>query len=231
MNEIVKKLRFGGEGPVLSWLPEGFQSAVFLLPPFIQMPSNWDINMYNHLPTRTGRWDRINEDMLQYGQRLSWKQVMKDSEIHSEKELLLALLSSGGMLHPTMRRLDLLEKMQANLKDNCYPPDEDIISISLLPDVINLLRSKGTKRLYHVDPISEEDGFLDAETVTPKQIWNLTRGELFIMDEEMNFVVGSMFDSFTPMLYTKEANIEPCIRVMNVEAVICDEHTTIDWFR
>jgi Protein of unknown function (DUF2711) len=72
---------------------------------------------------------------------------------------------------------------------------------------------------------------LNLETVTPMQIWSLTHRELINMDEQMEFMFMSMHDSFTPLFFTKEANIEPFIKVMNVEVIICNEETKIDWFK
>lgn len=40
----------------------------------------------------------------------------------------------------------------------------------------------------------------------------------------------SMYESFTTLLLAKGENIEYIVQSMNVEAIICDKKTMVDWY-
>ncbi|MCU5224616.1 MULTISPECIES: DUF2711 family protein [Bacillus cereus group] len=79
-------------------------------------------------------------------------------------------------------------------------------------------------------PIFDTNGLLEVDNTTPLDIWDISNNELIITSEDNEYAFMSIFDSFTTLLLAKEENIEYIVQSMNVEAVICDKKTMIDWY-
>ncbi|MEW4152857.1 DUF2711 family protein, partial [Bacillus thuringiensis] len=118
----------------------------------------------------------------------------------------------------------------SNLKKDLYYPTEDYTSIFLLHKLLKLLGSKGAKNLYFSEPILDTNGLLQVNNTTPLDIWDISNNELIITGEDNEYAFMSIYDSFTTLLLAKEENIEYIVQSMNVEAVICDKKTMIDWY-
>ncbi|MED2593896.1 DUF2711 family protein, partial [Bacillus thuringiensis] len=111
-----------------------------------------------------------------------------------------------------------------------YYPTEDYTSIFLLHKLLKLLGSKGAKNLYFSEPILDTNGLLQVNNTTPLDIWDISNNELIITGEDNEYAFMSIYDSFTTLLLAKEENIEYIVQSMNVDAVICDKKTMIDWY-
>ena len=62
------------------------------------------------------------------------------------------------------------------------------------------------------------------------EIANLSPNESIITDENMDFAFMGIYDSFVTLLLAKDANIEDTIKSLNLEALICDKQTYLNWF-
>lgn len=51
-----------------------------------------------------------------------------------------------------------------------------------------------------------------------------------ITDENHDFAFMNLFDSFSTVLMSKEENIGDLLEKVDLEAVICDENTQLDWY-
>ncbi|WP_142314654.1 DUF2711 family protein [Bacillus cereus] len=206
------------KSPILEQLPSTFKSAAILLHPFVQMPLGWEKSVrkrpYEHIYPSA-------EEIIHNGKSVSWKEMMSYSGLHSYAELAMAMLTSIGAYTEEYKREDLAKKLYSNLKKDLYYPTEDYTSIFLLHKLLKLLGSKGAKNLYFSEPILDTNGLLEVNNTTPLDIWDISNNEYAFM---------SIFDSFTTLLLAKEENIEYIVHSMNVEAVICDKKTMIDWY-
>ncbi|PGQ16939.1 hypothetical protein COA09_03105 [Bacillus cereus] len=206
------------KSPILEQLPSTFKSAAILLHPFVQMPLGWEKSVrkrpYEHIYPSA-------EEIIHNGKSVSWKEMMSYSGLHSYAELAMAMLTSIGAYTEEYKREDLAKKLYSNLKKDLYYPTEDYTSIFLLHKLLKLLGSKGAKNLYFSEPILDTNGLLEVNNTTPLDIWDISNNEYALM---------SIFDSFTTLLLAKEENIEYIVHSMNVEAVICDKKTMIDWY-
>ena len=170
------------------------------------------------------------EEIIYNGKSVSWKEMMSCSGLHSYAELAMAMLTSIGAYTEEYKREDLAEKLHSNLKKDLYYPTEDYTSIFLLHKLLKLLGSKGAKNLYFSEPILDTNGLLEVDNTTPLDIWDISNNELIITGEDNEYAFMSIYDSFTTLLLAKEENIEYIVHSMNVEAVICDKKTMIDWY-
>jgi Protein of unknown function (DUF2711) len=76
----------------------------------------------------------------------------------------------------------------------------------------------------------EKSGILEIKTLKPLDLFDLALTEIMVTDENMDFAFMNVFDSFITILMTKDENIKDIINKMNMEAVICDNSTYINWY-
>ncbi|PEF56608.1 hypothetical protein CON32_17900 [Bacillus cereus] len=66
--------------------------------------------------------------------------------------------------------------------------------------------------------------------ITLLDICDLSPNELILTDENMDFAFMSIFDSFITLFLAKDENINHIVQLMDLEAIICDKKTYIDWY-
>lgn len=213
--------------PILNQLPDNFKSAAILLHPFVQMPSGWENtkreNPYQHLyPSE--------EEMLNLGKPVFWREMITCSGLKSYKELALALLTSIGAFKKEYRREDLADKLNSSLKPDLFYPTEDSTSVFMLDGILKILASKGASEFYFSEPIFDNSGLLNINNITSLEICDLSSSEMLLTDENMDFAFMSLYDSFTTLFFAKDENMEHIVHSMNWEIVLCDEQTCISWY-
>ncbi|MEB2278349.1 DUF2711 domain-containing protein [Bacillus sp. ILBB4] len=211
-------IRLDGDLPILSQLPNDFNSAAILFHPFIQMPSGWEKskrkNPYQHIYPS-------DEEMLKLGKPILWKEVMAKSNLRSYKELSIALQYLTGV--PS----DEYKKLASYVKSNpdFYYPEEDRTSLFILNSLVKILCSKGANTLYFSEPIHDTNGSFKVNDMSSLEIANLSPNESIITDENMDFAFMGIYDSFITLLLANDINIEDTIKSLNLEAFICDKET------
>ena len=215
------------KSPILKQLPSNYKSAAILLHPFVQMPSRWEKTM------RKTPYQQIypsNEEILNIGKPISWREIMSYSGLKSYNELAVAMLTSVGALKKEFEREDLADTLHSNLKPGLYYPTADRTSVFLLDRLLKVLCSKGAGKLYFSDPIFGKSGSLHIMDTHPLDICNLSDRELIVTDENMDYAFMNLYDSFATLLCTKDKNIEQIVQSTNFEAVICEQRTLINWY-
>lgn len=211
-------IRLDEDLPILSQLPNDFNSAAILFHPFIQMPTGWEKskrkNPYQHIYPN-------DEEMLKLGKPILWKEVMAKSNLRSYKELSIALQYLTGV--PS----DEYKKLASYVKSNpdFYYPEEDRTSLFILNSLVKILCSKGANTLYFSEPIHDTNGSFKVNDMSSLEIANLSPNESIITDENMDFAFMRIYDSFITLLLAKDTNIEDTIKSLNLEAFICDKET------
>ncbi|KMJ57672.1 hypothetical protein AB685_15645 [Bacillus sp. LL01] len=213
--------------PLLSQLPQNFKSAAFLLHPFEKMPDGWE---ECRMKNKQERFFPTDEELLSLGNPVTWEEVRKASGLGSLEEVAIALQTFIGALNKKYVREDLREKLTSYVNRNLYLPIEDVTSLFLVEDLKKVLASRGAKSLIYSDPILNINGTLEIATVTPMAMRKLAYKELMIADENYDFAFMNKFDSFETILMSKEENIGNIIEAVNLEAIICDSNTSIDWY-
>ncbi|OES45449.1 DUF2711 family protein [Domibacillus iocasae] len=212
---------------ILKQLPGNFKSAALLLHPFVQMPSGWEKtirkNSYQHIYPS-------DEEIITLGKCVPWRKMISDSGLNSYKELALALITSIGAFNKEYERKDLANKLNLNLNPDFFYPTEDSTSVFLMDSLLKVIGSKGAKKLYFSDPISDNNGLLNINDTSSLDICNLSGLELIVADENTDYGFMSLYDSFTTLLFAKDESIEDIVQLMNWEAIICDQKTSIDWY-
>jgi hypothetical protein len=171
-----------------------------------------------------------NKEILKLAKPVSWNKIVQESGLATLEELAIALKTSIGALREEYARSDLADKLNTNLNPDLYYPDEDKTSVFLIKDLLKILGSKGANTLYFSEPIGDHSGSLQIKDVTPLEICELSASEFILTDENMDYAFMSVYDSFITLFLAKDENIEEIVRLMNWEAIICDNQTYIDWY-
>jgi hypothetical protein len=213
--------------PVLDQLPHNFKSAAILLHPFVQMPMGWGQNKreneHEHIyPT--------DEEILKYGKPVSWEEIINKSELSTLEELAVALKTSIVALRREYAREDLADKLKSSMKSDLYYPDEDFPTVFLVNDLLNLLSSKGAKKVNYSDPILDKSGNVELKKLNALGVSELSLKEVMITDENMDFAFMNVYDSFITIIMAKGDNINDIVKSMNLEAIVCDKNTYINWY-
>lgn len=220
-------LRLKTDSPILSQLPNNFKSAAILLHPFVQMPLGWEIakreRPYQHIYPS-------DQDTLDSGIPISWGEVMNNSGLDSLKELGIALADPA--LNKKYARPDLAEKLHlySSVTSDFYSPMEDRISIFLINDIFDILKSQGANFLHYIDPLEEIRGTLKITDINPIDVSDLALAEIMLSDENTEFAFISQYDEFNTLFLAKDENITGIVKKMNCEAIICDNKTIATWY-
>lgn len=215
------------ETPILNQVPRGFQSAAILLHPFVQMPLRWSDN---HQESPGQFIYPNNEEIITYGSPVSWNQVMNSTDLNTYQEVALALKTSISALRVEYAREDLADKLNANLHADLYYPTDDGISVFLVDNILKVLSSNGSNKVYFSAPIFQKSGWLEISDTTPVGIADLTPNELILTDENNDHTFMTMYDSFVTVYLSRVTNIGEIIKSMKWEAIECHRETYINWY-
>ena len=213
------------DSPILSQLPNNFKSAAILLHPFVQMPLGWET------AKRERPYQYIypsDEEILESGIPVSWGEVMNNSGLDSLKELGIALVHNA--LNKKYARLDLAEKLNSSVTSDFYYPTEDRISIFLIEDILDILRSQGANFLNYIETVEDRSGTLKITDIKPIEVADLAPAEIMLTDENTEFAFMSQYDEFTTLFLAKDEDITGIVKRMNCEAIICDNKTIATWY-
>ncbi|MGM1513212.1 DUF2711 family protein [Bacillus cereus group sp. BceL212] len=213
--------------PILNQLPNNFKSAAILTHPFVQMPLGWEQtkrkNPHQHIYPS-------DEEILKLGIPIKWDKMINNCGLTNHKELAIALKTSIGALRKKYAKEDLADKLNSKFKPDLYYPAEDSTSVFLISDILKILGSKRANHLYFSAPVIEDAGVLKINDITSLEICDLSPNELILTDENMDFAFMSVYDSFITLFLAKNENINDIVQLMNLEAIICDEKTYINWY-
>lgn len=189
------------------------------------MPLGWEIakreRPYQHIYPS-------DQDTLDSGIPVSWGEVMNNSGLDSLKELGIALADNA--LNKKYARPDLAEKLYSSVTSDFYYPMEDRISIFLIDDILDILRSQGANFSHYIDPLEDRSGTLKITDIKPIEVSDLALSEIMLTDENTEFAFMSQYDEFTTLFLAKDENITGIVKRMNWEAIICDNKTIATWY-
>nr|WP_204500745.1 DUF2711 family protein [Aquibacillus albus] len=211
--------------PILDQLPHNFTSAAILLHPFVQMPMGWGQNKRENehiYPT--------DEEILKYGKPVSWDAIINKSKLSTYEELAVALKTSIAALRREYAREDLADKLKSSMESDLYYLDEDFPTVFLVNDLLNLLSSKGAKKLSYSDPILDKRGNIELKNLNALGVSELSLKEVMITDENMDFSFMNVYDSFITIIMAKGNDINNIVSSINLEAIVCSKNTYINWY-
>lgn len=224
---ILDYIWINNNSPVLEQIPDHFNSAAILLHPFVQMSIGRGQNKQVNKEEPTYPTD---EEILEYGKPVRWAEIINNSELKTFEELAVALKTSIAALSREYAREDLAETLKASMKSDLYTPDEDFPTVFLVNDLLKLLSSKGAKQLSYLDPILDNSGIVELKDLDALSVSDLSLNEIMISDENMDFAFMNVFDSFITVLMAKDTNINDIVQSMDLEAIVCDENTYMNWY-
>lgn len=217
-------IRLNEEEPILPQVSMYFQSAAFLLHPFVQMPKGWEQKKrkrpFQHIYPS-------DEEIFKLAKPVSWKEICRISGLQSYKEVALALAYNA--LRRKYKRDDLSNKLDIALNSDLYWPMEDTYSIFHIKSIFSLLGSRGSGTFFYSEPLEGKKGQLPIG-INPIEISNLSSAELIITEKNTDFAFMTLYDQYTTLFFAKEPNISHIIEKMKWEAVICDNDTSKYWY-
>lgn len=219
---------FEYDKPIKSQLPEPFKAVAIILSSFISMPLNWTKSNrkyeYEHIfPTL--------DQIKQCGKPVTWQEIMKKSKFKDYSELALGLVTSIATLKEEYRNQFLADKI--NLNEDEYYPIEDNLSIFLIKDFVDVLTSKGAKKISFSNTILDVNKTLEVNEANCIEICKLCEEypEVMIYDNNLDFAFLSVYDSFINLFLAKEeSDIIDVLNIKKWEGFICDNNTRIRWF-
>lgn len=217
-------IRFDEDRPIMEQVPE-YRSAAFLLHPFIQMPCGWSerskTHPYQHLYPN-------DEEIVRLGRSIHWEEVRRLSGLSSLKEVAMALVSTASKT--SHQRPDLEEKLSNSIPQDFYWPQEDRISVMLSQGILNEFYSYGSHNFHFSEPVFDTAGQVNIKNCNLLTIGELSPAEIIIMDDQLESVFISQYDSYFTLFLSKQHDIGKILALHNWEAIVCDEETKIDWF-
>ncbi len=222
---MMKYIWLNDKSSILNQVSKYFNSAAIIFNPFIKMPEGWDsenIGEDGHY-----RYPEI-EEISEYGKAVPWSELREIYGFKDNKELLIGLKSSILALNKEYNRDDLRDKIL--YIEDMFQIGEDDISELYMEEFLKILVSKGAEYLYYSAPIKMEDGRICTKNIKAEDIFNITYGEIIIVDENMEFGFMSLFDSFITLFFTNTNDIEKIMNENNWEGIICDDNTNILWY-
>ena len=156
---------------------------------------------------------------------------MKKSKFKDYSELAWGLVTSIATLKEEYRNQFLADKI--NLNEDEYYPIEDNLSIFLIKDFVDVLTSKGAKKISFSNTILDVNKTLEVNEANCIEICKLCEEypEVMIYDNNLDFAFLSVYDSFINLFLAKEeSDIIDVLNIKKWEGFICDDNTKIDWF-
>ena len=196
-----------------------FLSAAIVFHPFFKIPKN----------LIKGEYPSIQE-IVEEAESISWKDVMKQIEFNSYKELTLALDGYYWGFPKDDKQKFLLEYLVERLPQDTYIPYEDMISPFILQSFISYLKQRGDNMMNYQVFHDEKPTEVDLNQVDINIIRDICEQPTTVISIDGNIALTCYFDSSYSLLLSKENNIEQLVESMNVESMVCDETMTSDWF-
>lgn len=216
LNFFYPKGKYPEKDPVVDLLPEGYRSAAIIFPPFFQMPVGWDPE------------DAPSEVVVyQSASPIRWNEIRQKSNLNSISEVSLAVKAyvTGGDGISLYQRMDLYENVLKSIEAGAFFPYEDQLPILLIDDMLNLLGSRGAKKVFYNK--LDGDGQLALDDIKLEQKLFLCSGPALLMDEQGEYVFTCFFDE-SIVFFTKEDNLG-CFKGTNFEGVYLEKETPLIW--
>lgn len=217
---MLEYIRLDDDSPILSQISDHFESAAFLLHPFVLMPDGWE-NEKRERPFQ--HVYPSDEEILNIGRPVSWSQISQQSGL-TMQEVGIAIHNHRD------KRPDLTNQLHSCFNSDFYYPREDKISVLLINDIVSVLRCKGARFAIYSEPLEGEKGLLKLEEIKLEEMSDLTPAEFMLTDEKIEFAFISDYDAYTTLFLTRNDDIAEIINSMNWEAIVCDNKTTLNWF-
>lgn len=212
--------------PVLELLPDGYKFAANIFYPFVKMPNSRELRDNAQLNNQF-----TNEDILRFGEPVSWEEIRKRSGLGDVSEVSIALIAyitgGGEDGRKIYQRPDLVKIMNESLDVNIFHPNEDEISVLLIKNILSVLGSNGAKRVKYTTLYGEQ-GTHKIKDITFEKMLSLCTTLITISDENEDFVFTCYFDEVTAIFFAKEDCRELLIK-NGFEGIIFGKKTPLVW--
>lgn len=206
--------------PIKKQLPKEFKSAAIILNPFIKIQEKLiSMEFDEEYPSQ--------DELLKYGNPVKWSEIIKMVEFNSYEELEIALRSSIKALNDNFIRMDLADELEKKISHNIYYPCEDIISEFIFKDFFEYFTKKQKKKVFYRRLTDKHNNCINFNEKSNFEIYD---SQMIIFDENLEYALMSIFDSFFSILLSKSEEIGRLIEEMEWESIICTEETTLNWF-
>ena len=103
-----------------------------------------------------------DEDINQYGKKVTWKEIIQNTKLNDYKELNKALMTSIGAFKKKLERQDLLKVLnQYSDKNNIWHPTEGTFDFFTISSIFELLKLSGIEEVVVEDEFYENKKTID----------------------------------------------------------------------
>ncbi|MBI9015549.1 MAG: DUF2711 family protein [Clostridiales bacterium] len=209
---------------ILNQMRDRYTSAAILFHPFVQ------VNRSTNAFEKDGELYPSTKEILTNTLRCRWQSINEYLRFNSFDELELGLKSSNGSLNKNYANFDFANRLERKLPKNIFLPNSDQISEYILQDIFDYFIKKDKERFFWKDPLTGNSGFRNTKGLDLDSIYNCFLSEMFIEDENKEFALLSVYDSFYTILYSSEDKIDEILNTINVDYKKCDNETTDHWY-
>ena len=170
-------------------------------------------------------------EIYKNGTTVSWKSVIKDSQLKNEAELYKALRTSIGALRRIFSKPELAEKLNKyTTEQKIWHPTEgrfDILSKLSIYKAFKLLEKN---IIVFADEFFETTSVLKLTELSDFEFAEKVQGKdyyIYSEDKEILFTVD--WDSFFFLIATDQAKLNRIVHENMFEGFMCDDNTTHNW--
>lgn len=139
-----------------------------------------------------------DEEISQNGKRVTWKEVILNTNLNNNKELNKALMTSIGAFKKKLQREDLLKILnQYSDKNNIWHPSEGAFDFFTKSSIFEILKSNGISKVDVEDEFYENKKTIDLNDLTQNDFCDkIDFKDYYIYDNNKSILFAISWDYF-----------------------------------
>lgn len=172
-----------------------------------------------------------DEEIIQNGEKVTWKEVIQNTKLNDNKELNKALMTSIGAFKKKLQREDLLEILnQYSDKNNIWHPTEGTFDFFTKSSIFETLKSNGISKVDIEDEFYENEKTIDLNHFTKNDFCEkIDFKDYYIYDKNKSILFAISWDYYFFFIAIKEKVFSKKAIETNFEGFWADEKTSYLW--
>jgi hypothetical protein len=139
-----------------------------------------------------------DEEIIQHGKKVTWKEIIQNTKLDDNKELNKALMTSIGAFKKKLQREDLLEILnQYSDKNNIWHPSEGAFDLFTKSSIFEILKSNGISKIIVEDEFYENKKTIDLNDLTQNDFREkIDFKDYYIYDKNKSILFSISWDYF-----------------------------------
>ena len=139
-----------------------------------------------------------DEEIIQHGKKVTWKEIIQNTKLGDNKELNKALMTSIGAFKKKLQREDLLVILnQYSDKNNIWHPSEGAFDLFTKSSIFEILKSNGISKIIVEDEFYENKKTIDLNDLTQNDFREkIDFKDYYIYDKNKSILFSISWDYF-----------------------------------